>query len=169
MPATLRAEFGERMNGRDAMAITKSRRKRPEVDLRTHPDGAIAAQIETQHGSVVALGNLRVLITKEDGTWIAQGLEIDYAIDGESLKDVKQRFMMGLSMTVESHLRVYNSIDNLLKVAPPEVWAEYFAERNTLRRFEHSQVTAVSKLQQNLQRILPFENIEFYEKTEQVA
>jgi hypothetical protein len=126
-----------------------------------HPTGALAAQIDTKDGSVVMLGNLRVLITKDDGSWVAQGLEIDYAIDGENLTAVKQRFETGLAMTVESNIRVYGNIDNMLKVAPPEVWADYYADRNTLRRFKHSQVRVF-----NLQDHLPFDGIEFYEKVD---
>ena len=146
--------------------IVKNRQKgsKPMVSVRKHPLGATAAHIDTRDGSVVALGNLRVLITKEDGSWIAQGLEIDYAIDGENLKDAKRRFEDGLAMTVESHIRVHGNIDNLLKAAPPEVWADYYADRNTLRRYEHSQV-----LVHTLQHHLPFDGIEFYEKTDKVA
>lgn len=120
-----------------------------------HPGGATAVQVDGPDGSqVVVCENLRVLITKHDGTWIAQGLEIDYAAEGDSVKDVKQRFEQGLALTIESHLRVHNNIINLLRPAPADVWTEYFDKKNTLRRFSHSQ--AMLRL---LQEHLPFDHI----------
>ena len=139
--------------------------KRSKTTVRRHPMGASVAQIDTKAGSVVALGNLRVLITKQDGSWLAQGLEIDYAIDGDSVAEVKQRFESGLAMTIESHLRVHRHVDHLLKAAPPEIWAEYYAAKNTLRRFAFSQVSVHS----SVQRHLPFEKIEYYEPKEKTA
>jgi len=105
-----------------------------------------------------------VLITKQDGAWLAQGLEIDYAIDGDSIPDVKTRFQTGLAMTIESNLRVNGHIRELLRTAPQEIWAEYFDAKNTLHRFTHSQVM-VAQLQQHL----PFDQILFVEAKDKVA
>jgi hypothetical protein len=134
-------------------------KKKPTADVRKHRSGAVIAHIDTKDSRVVALGNLRVLITKEDGSWIAQGLEIDYAIDGDTVPEVKRRFETGLAMTIESHLRVHNSIDHLLKIAPYEIWSDYFASKNTIHRFQHSQVS----IHPSLQKHLPFERIDYYE------
>jgi hypothetical protein len=46
-------------------------------------------EANAKDGTPVACENLRVLITKEDGPWIAQGLEIDYAVDGDTISEVK--------------------------------------------------------------------------------
>jgi hypothetical protein len=124
-----------------------------------HPSGAEAIQVDTRDGSVVSLGKLRVLITKTDKAWVAQGLEIDYAIDGKSFADAKARFQDGLARTVASHLRVYKSIENLLSGVPKELWDEFYASRNTLRRFEHSQISV-----HQLQQYLPFDEFVFYER-----
>lgn len=81
----------------------------------------------TDGSESVYLGNLRVLITKHEDGWLAQGLEADYAIDGATLDEVKQRFEQGLGLTVQSHLRVYKHAKNVLTVAPQTVWDKFFA------------------------------------------
>ncbi|MGH8247905.1 MAG: hypothetical protein ACREUU_15905, partial [Gammaproteobacteria bacterium] len=73
---------------------------------------------------VVGIGNLRVILFQEGDLWFAQGLEIDYASQGDSLEDVKKQFEDGLGATIEEHLRVYGNIDKILNVAPSEVWKE---------------------------------------------
>lgn len=85
-----------------------------------------ALAIHTTSGSthVVHIGNLRVLIVNDDSSWFANGLEIDYAAQGSSLKDVKHRFERGLAATIDQHLKVYGSIDRILKPAPEDVWVE---------------------------------------------
>lgn len=98
---------------------------------------------------------LRVLITKDDGSWLAQGLDVDYAIDGESVADVKKRFGDGLAMTIESNLRVHGSIGPLLRVAPQEVFDQWYDAKNTLRRFEHMAVIVTPQKQS----ALPFDQI----------
>lgn len=110
-----------------------------------HPDGATIAHIDTKDGEVVALGNLRVLITKTDGAWIAQGLEIDYAAYGDTIPEAKERFEDGLAQTIEAHLRVHRNLEHLLEIAPPEVWKEFIS--SPLHRFAHSQVSIHTVLQ----------------------
>ena len=102
--------------------------------------------------------SLRVLITTQDGAWLAQGLEIDYAIDGTSIPDVKKKFQTGLAMTIESSLRVIGNINDLLRIAPQERWAAYFDAKHRLHRFTHSQVR-IRQLQQHL----PFDQIVWVE------
>jgi hypothetical protein len=138
---------------------------KPGVALHKHASGATALQVQTPDGThVVACENLRVLITKQDGAWLAQGLEIDYAIDGESIPEVKQRFQNGLAMTIESNIRVNGDIRDLLRTAPQEVWRDYFDAKNTLRRYTHSQVM-ISQLQQHL----PFDQILWVGKEDEAA
>jgi hypothetical protein len=129
---------------------------KPAVADYKHPHGARAFVFDGADGLQAAgVDNLRVLITKEDDVWLAQGLEIDYAIDGESLQDVKKRFEDGLAMTIESNLRVYDSITPLLQIAPQEVWDAWNNAKNALRRFEHSNIVVTPKRQADL----PFDGI----------
>jgi len=80
---------------------------------------AVHAKKRTDKGTahVVGIGDLRVMIVEEEGHWFAQGLEIDYAADGLSLDDVKRRFEQGLASTVSEHVKIYGSIQHLLRVA----------------------------------------------------
>lgn len=134
---------------------------KPTVHARVE-GGAHAVQVDGNDGSHVAVfENLRVLITKEDGTWLAQGLEVDYAVDGESLADVKKRFEDGLAMTIVSNLRVHQTIKPLLQVAPQEVWDRWNDAKNMLRRFQHSMMIMTPQRQQEL----PFDKIVWLDTT----
>ena len=90
---------------------------------------------------VVGFGNLRVVITNDDGAYFAQALEIDYGTAGSSLEDAQHRFERGLHDTVEEHLRRFNSIDRLLKPVPPEVWNDVWANWENLEQYHFSQVS----------------------------
>jgi len=141
------------------------RAKKRTVALHEHPLGATALDGHTSDGSRVAgYENLRVLITKQDGAWLAQGLEIDYAVDGETVAEVKQRFETGLAMTIESHLRVNGHIRELLRAAPPEYWVEYFDPKHTLHRHTHTQI-----LFAQLQQHLPFDKIVYKLENDEAA
>ena len=103
---------------------------------------------------IVGVGNLRVLLSDADGTWFAQGLEIDYAAQGESESDVQSNFERGLTCTINEHLRVYGTIKKLLRGAPPEAWRELLEQGDCLIA-RHSQVSFHG---------LPFSGVEYYEK-----
>lgn len=104
---------------------------------------------------VVGIGNLRVVIIPDGDVWFAQGLEIDYAVQGASEEDVKRKFEYGLEATVEAHLTIHGTIEGLLKVAPPEVWKEFLGDPSGKRKI-YSQVTS-----HVLQEKLPFDGIDF--------
>ena len=79
----------------------------------------LADQDEAHH--LVGLGNLRVVIVPDEDSWFAQGLEIDYAAQGQSVEEVQANFARGLRATINQHLQVYGNIKGLLKVAAPEI------------------------------------------------
>lgn len=143
--------------------------KNPIAKVRRHPAGATLAHIDTRNASVVAIGNLRVLITKEDDFWVAQGLEIDYAAYGSTIPEVKDRFESGLAETISAHLRVHRNLEHLISsVSPPEVWQDYIADNHALHRYTFSQVSMFE-----VQRRLPFKgaagqlpyaNIDYYQQ-----
>jgi|SRR5579875_389764 len=107
---------------------------------KTQPKQAFALHASSKNGDAVGIGNLRVLLTDEEGAWFAQGLEIDYATQGVSFEDVKHKFEEGLRATIKEHLRIFGSIENLLVTAPDETWQEFFVHATGLR-FRHSQVS----------------------------
>lgn len=110
------------------------------------PDG-------THH--IVGIGNLRVVLVPDGDFWFAQGLEIDYAVQGSSEKDAKKKFEYGLEATIEEHIKIHGSIERLLRVAPPEVWKEFLGDPSGKKRF-YSQVTS-----HDLQGKLPFDGIQY--------
>lgn len=142
------------------MANRKPKPVKATVNAQT-PSGARAVQVDGNGSSVAVLDSLRVLITKEDGTWLAQGLEVDYAVDGDSLADVKKRFEDGLAKTIEANIRVHDNIKPLLRVAPQEVWDQWNDAKNTLRRFTHTTVIVTPQRQSEL----PFDQIVYFDAT----
>lgn len=107
---------------------------------------------------VVAIGNLRVVLVQEEGSWFAQGLEIDYVAQGDSIEAVKKNFEQGFAATVDQHVRVYGTIEKLLVAAPPEVWKDVLHAKCIKKSY--SQFT----LHENVaQQKLPFEGIDYIE------
>ncbi len=78
--------------------------------------------VETEQEHAVLISSLRVVVVKDGSQWFAQGLELDYAAAGDSKEDVKSRFQDGLASTVQEHLKMYGSVERILKVAPQEAW-----------------------------------------------
>jgi hypothetical protein len=119
---------------------------------------ALHAQTSDGNTHLVAIGNLRVVLVEEDGAWFAQGLEIDYAAQGNSVEAVKRNFEQGLAATVDQHIRVYGTIENLLAAAPPEVWKDVLHAK--CRKKSYSQFTLHEDV---TQQKLPFEGIDYIE------
>lgn len=84
--------------------------------------GASARQFVHGDGShVVDIKDISVAIYRKGTHWIAQGVEIDYIAQGDSLEEVKQSFENGLEATINQHLKINGDIDRLLKFAPDSV------------------------------------------------
>jgi hypothetical protein len=67
------------------------------------------------------------VLVKEElaGIWLAQGLEIDYAAQGKSLAEVKQRFQDGLRATITEQLKQFKGISQILVPARADVFVEF--------------------------------------------
>ena len=108
----------------------------------------------------VLVNALRVVVTQDEGQWFAQGLELDYAAAGTSQEDVKTRFAQGLGATLNEHIKIYGTIDRVVKVAPQDAWDLWLAgdHRYTL---DH---VSVHNLQESAPavRSLPFDGITFF-------
>ena len=124
-------------------------------------DTATAIHLASEDGAehYVGIGNLRVMLFNDDGSWFAQGLEIDYAAQGSSIEDVQRRFTHGLRETIDFHLKMYGNIMGVLQLEPPEVWGELYKSK---RLFKHWQFDIYADDNRHL---LPFEGIEYYGKT----
>lgn len=140
----------------------KVKRRRAVVKTNKIAGRARAIHVEDGDGSnVVVLDNLDVLITKEDGAWMARGIQIDYACDGATIPQVKANFAEGLARSVHSNIRTSGNFVSLLRYAPKETIEAYLHRDHTLRRFVHSQVT-----RHQLQQALPLEKITWIEQRE---
>ena len=107
------------------------------------------------HGVVVSA--LRVLIVRDQSSWFARGIEIDYAASGESIEDVKRRFERGFTLTVKAHLKKFGTITRLLKWAPPAVLDEYEKGKD---QFEISSVL-VCNVDPEASLKIPFDALRF--------
>src|SRR5579863_5371997 len=56
---------------------------------------AIHAKHSDGNRHIVGIGNLRVIIVPDGKLWFAQGLEIDYAVQGNSVEDAKRQLEAG--------------------------------------------------------------------------
>jgi len=127
-----------------------------------------AEAIHLSHGKhhVVGIGNLRVFILPDGPFWYAQGLEIDYAAQGDSIEDAKMNFQVGLEATIDLHLKINGNIENLLEPAPPEVLKEAVRELDSLQLYW--QVSA-HEIGRQSQLALPFGGIDYWAPKEAAA
>lgn len=122
---------------------------------------AKALHVANNESHLVAIGNLTVVISRDGKGWFAQGLEIDYAAGGPTLAKAKKNFQKGLKGTIHLHLKLYETIDKLLKPAPPKVWKDNYWVANS-KQFTFSQVSFHSGIPQ-------LDKIVFCEPREEVA
>ena len=87
-------------------------------------DETSALEVYKDDDTVVGIFNLHVMIMQDGKFWFAQGLEIDYATQGSSLDDVKKQFEDGLQATIQEHLKIHGTIENIPQLAPPEIWRD---------------------------------------------
>ena len=106
------------------------------------------------------------MLLQDDGSWFAQGLEIDYFAQGATIEDVKHRFQEGLRETLDFHLKLFGTIDGVLRVAPKEVWDEFYGDQPGLRNL-YSQVSMHSEDDRLAE--FPFGAIAFYGKGQLAA
>lgn len=105
------------------MTQEKEKKTRRRKSL-SSPTRAIQISTPTGEHHAVGVWNLHVLIVPDGRFWFAQGLEIDYAVQGDSVADAKMQFEKGLSATIHHHIRIFGDIEKLLRVAPNEVWMD---------------------------------------------
>ncbi|MEP7009339.1 MAG: hypothetical protein ABJC13_03370 [Acidobacteriota bacterium] len=144
------------------MASQKRAGKAPGSKRKAAPTTAF--QIETEDGDahVVGIGNLRVMLFNDDGSWFAQGLEIDYFAQGETLEEVQENFQDGLTATIDYHLKEHGNIQGILQVAPREAWEDFLANVAISRRYFH-----VSLHDGQLGAL--FGGVDFYQRTGHLA
>jgi hypothetical protein len=128
--------------------------------------GAEALHMQNGNQHIVGVKSLRVLLSKDDGAWFAQGLEIDYASAGETVYQVKKNFEDGLEKTIAEHLKLHGTIERLLKPAPADAWNEFYSTKSTIHKQKFTTVQ-FHDLEESVvpsqSDPFPFEEIEFLE------
>lgn len=109
----------------------------------------------------VGIKHLSVFVTHEDGSWFAQGMEVDYFTEGTSLKDVQERFERGLEKTIDLHLQAYGNANRLFVPAPAEVWREFLSSATSGDLFAYSQVTE-HRLPHRFYQRFPFTRVRYF-------
>jgi hypothetical protein len=109
---------------RKVMASPSKKKKHTSASKK---HGTVAFSMKHKDGTgLVGIGNLNVVLLKEDGAWFAQGLEIDYLVQGTTMADVKKKFQKGLCESLHENLKKHGTIKPFLKMAPTDVWDELF-------------------------------------------
>ena len=142
------------------MAAAKKTQKKAISRKKRGHGPALAIHRLKGDSHIVGIGNLRVIICEDAGIWFAQGLEIDYAANGNSLKDVQSNFEHGLAATIDLHLRANDTIKTLLVPAPAKVWQELAGGS---RKYEYTQISA-HKLEAPAFQELPYGGICYLEQ-----
>jgi hypothetical protein len=140
------------------MAVGKSVTKKSRKAKPSH--GPSAIQVSTKDGTrhVVGIGNLRVLIVPDEKSWFAQGVEIDYGAQGDSVDDAKKNFERGFFETIDLHLRMHGNIEKFLVFPPSEVLREVARNKGTLEFY--TQVSA-HDISGTVASMFPFAGIDY--------
>ena len=122
---------------------------------------ASAVHTVTETGEhIVGIGDLRVVLLKEDGAWYAQGLEIDCVAQGPTIDEAKANFEIGLDATIRENLTIHGTIGPVLVPAPPEVWMDLLNPRARPRRFSSLSIHPIDRLS-GVEGFLPFHGINY--------
>lgn len=109
---------------------------------------------------IVGIGNLRVVLLKEEGAWYAQGLEIDHVAQGSSIDEAKANFEIGLHTTIRENLTIHGTIGPVLIPAPPEVWKDLLNPVARPRRFSSLSIHPIDQMD-GVGGFLPFRGIDY--------
>jgi hypothetical protein len=118
----------------------------------------VTDDVHNLHG--VGIWKLHVLIVPDGRFWFAQGLEIDYGAQGNTVEDAKDKFSKGIVASIHHHLQMFGEIDGLLRVVPNDVWKDLWkAKKRAKLTYDCASIHQI--LPQEKADLLPFEGIEF--------
>jgi len=124
--------------------------------------GAKAAHVADLESNLHGVGiwKLHVLIVPDGRFWFAQGFEIDYGVQGDSIEDAKNKFAKGLGASIHHHLTMFGGIDGLLQVVPNDVWKDLWkAKRKS--NLTYACVSIHEIFPERKAGLLPFDGIEY--------
>jgi predicted RNase H-like HicB family nuclease len=93
-----------------------------------------------------------ILITKEDGLFVAHCLELDIVAVGETFDEV-QREVVSLICAQIDYAFTNDNLDNLFHPAPSEAWQEFYKCKEQVER--KYQIRPVNKNRANTGKIIP--------------
>jgi hypothetical protein len=128
---------------------------------------AIQADLPDGEHQAVGIGNMRVFIVPDGKVWFAQGLEIDYATQGDSLEVAKENFSKGLAETIDLHLQMNGCIDALLQ--PSNVLQELSRAKNAIHNYSQVSIHDIGIQSQLDFGDFQFAGIDFYQVEQEVA
>jgi len=125
-----------------------------------HATKAIHTDLPDGVHQAVGIGNLRVFVMPDGKFWFAQGLEIDYATQGDTPEQAKDNFAEGLASTIDLHLRTHGNITAILKPSDIlQVIQEAVRSHATIHNFSQISVHDIGIASQI--RLL-FDNIQYF-------
>jgi hypothetical protein len=133
----------------------------------TEIKACVAAQASHEDGEhhVVGIWNLDVVVIPSGRFWYAQGLQIDYGVQGDSMTDAKTQFEKGLRSAIHHNIRIFGTIDKLLQVAPSKVWSKMWnmskAEHNTYSQVSFHEILKDIQIPES--DVFPFRNVNYTE------
>lgn len=139
------------------MAKTKDKKASELMPDTTALHGAV--EDGTTH--VVDIGDLRVVIIPDGDYWFSQGLEIDYAAQGDTIKNAQENFQNGLAATIHEHLKIHGTLHNILRIAPQEAWNLLLSAAAKPHTFSQVTFHQIPEMQGLLS--LPFQGIKYLE------
>lgn len=110
----------------------------------------------------VGIGNLRVVLLREEGAWYAQGLEIDCVAQGLTIDEAKANFEVGLRATIRENQTIHGTIRPVLVPAPREVWMDLLDAEARPRRFSSLSTHPIESDSAG-RGFLPFGGIDYFE------
>jgi hypothetical protein len=136
-------------------------------DVRSTKSGTKLAHVADAESNLHGVGiwNLRVLIVPDGRFWFAQGIEIDYGVQGDSVEDAKKKFGKGLAATIHHHLTIFGGIDRLLKVVPNDVWKDLWKSK-LKANLKYDCISIHDIMPKAKSDLLPFEVIQYCEVRE---
>jgi len=104
-----------------------------------------------------------ILAEQEKNAWVAQGIEIDYAAEGETAAEAKMHFEQGLCATVLAHMIQQKPLGGFMAGAPPHDWTHLLKTGHVYLY----QTTVVNTLPELAMKVckkdsIPFELIKYF-------
>ena len=112
--------------------------------------------------AVVGIIDLQVLIARDgDESWVAQGVEVDYAVCGTSSDDVRKRFQLGLGKMIQAHFDHFGNLGKLLKPAPMDDWTNLVRSQPQAQEWLYTSVSVHEFVDSQRVSDIPFARIKY--------